>query len=359
MNSLVRTVLILSLGFIMLDGANAKDFANYKWKRIQDLSGLWKFEIGDNPAWADTDYDDSRWETIFVPSSWEDEGFPGYDGFAWYRLNFTISSRHKDEQLALFMGYIDDADQVFINGKLVNFEGGMPSYRYVETAYHINRIYAIPPKYLNFDGDNVIAVRVYDNYHAGGIVSGRIGIYSVQSPIDLNINLSGYWKFRTGDLEQWKEPNYNDNNWDEIIVPAIWESQGFWDYNGLAWYRKTFVLPGSFEGSKVILLLGKIDDFDETFINGHLIGKKGRIREGINIGDLEDCYQEIRAYFIPPDYLNYGSKNVIAVRVYDGFIKGGIYEGPIGIVTRSRYLAWWSEVRATKSKSVFEMLFGN
>jgi len=99
------------------------------------------------------------------------------------------------------------------------------------------------------------------------------------------------------------------------------------------------------------LLLGKIDDYDETFLNGERIGRKGRITDGRDRSNLGDTYQEIRAYYIPEYLLNYGSRNLISVRVYDGFMHGGIYEGPIGIVTRERYRSWWERVKDDRPKS--------
>jgi sialate O-acetylesterase len=109
------------------------------------------------------------------------------------------------------------------------------------------------------------------------------------------------------------------------------------------------------------LLLGKIDDYDETYINGRRIGRTGKPVNDWGRGNLGDHYLELRAYFIPKDYLNYDNFNQIAVRVFDGFIKGGIYEGPVGIVTRKKYLSWWEEVKQPRfrPKGFFDFLFGN
>lgn len=62
------------------------------------LDGPWKFHIGDNPQWADPNFDDSQWETVdltprpgvadpftrnpkYVPG-WTMQGHPGYWGYA-------------------------------------------------------------------------------------------------------------------------------------------------------------------------------------------------------------------------------------------------------------------------------------
>ncbi|MEJ2495328.1 MAG: hypothetical protein P8Y79_13480 [Ignavibacteriaceae bacterium] len=36
-----------------------------------------------------------------------------------------------------------------------------------------------------------------------------------------------------------------------------------------------------------------------------------------------------------------GEENVISVRVYDGMVDGGIYDGPIGLITQEEYTAYW------------------
>ena len=64
----------------------------------------------------------------------------------------------------------------------------------------------------------------------------------------------------------------DDNYWKEIFVPAYWEVQGYKNYDGFAWYRKSFVLPEKYSGIKLVLMLGMIDDIDQTYINGTLIG---------------------------------------------------------------------------------------
>ena len=64
-------------------------------RRVVSLTGMWKFEIGDNPKFSERGFDDSKWEKIRVPGTWENQGFPGYDGYAWYRRSFHTSPEHR------------------------------------------------------------------------------------------------------------------------------------------------------------------------------------------------------------------------------------------------------------------------
>ena len=66
---------------------------------------------------------------------------------------------------------------------------------------------------------------------------------------------------------------------------------------------------------------------------------------------------EYRAYRLTNSFINYGSMNLLAVRVYDGLVTGGIYRGPVGIVTEDNYQRWQDKPR--KKKGFFERLWGD
>jgi Glycosyl hydrolases family 2, sugar binding domain len=322
-----------------MPGVNDKNYIN--------LEGNWRFSIGDDTIWSSPDFDDRDWEKIKVPSAWEDQGFHGYNGYAWYRKTFEVPKELLGSNFILNAGYIDDVDQTFINGKLVGLSGGFPpQYR---TAYDAHREYFVSKDLLK-EGKNIIAIRVYDAQLEGGIIRGAVGLsptksdFRMMTDLDLDINLSGMWKFKTGDVNEWKNKNYDDVQWKEIFVPAFWEVQGYKDYDGFAWYRKTFILPEKFTGHKMILMLGKIDDIDQTFVNGQLVGSIGDWNFDLvptNFNQNSE-WETIRNYYIPDNILQPGKENTISVRVYDGFIDGGIYQGPIGLITQEKYLKYWN-----------------
>ncbi len=152
----------------------------------------------------------------------------------------------------------------------------------------------------------------------------------------------GRWKFRTGDDLSRKDIGFSDIDWIEIFVPAKWEDQGFRDYDGFAWYRKTFTCNINSVDDNLILVMGKIDDIDQVYLNGVLIGSTGGFADknkNMYITGLE--WQAFRGYYFPSGLLKKNQKNVIAVRVYDAGGDGGIYEGPVGLITQSKYIEYW------------------
>ena len=308
-------------------------------QRIENLEGRWKFSIGEREEWVEYNFNDENWENIYVPEPWEEQGFHGYNGFATYRKNFYLNEDHEGLMLYLGLGYIDDVDEVFINGFKIGSTGSFPPN--YETAYNAKRFYAIPEDVLNYNGKNVIAVVVYDSHQHGGIVGGDIGIFTTKYAMKVDVSLQGKWKFHTRDDMDWAKKEYNDSDWEEIFVPGKWEDQGYRNYDGYAWYRRTVNYTKDL-GDYVVLLLGKIDDVDQVFINGHLIGSTGNLVSGeswrVNTGWE---HREFRGYYIPKGLLKQNQENIIAVRVYDSGGIGGIYEGPAGLITQDNYIDFW------------------
>lgn len=312
--------------------------------RLINLKGSWKFSIGEREEWVDPNYDDSSWESIFVPSSWEDQGFYGYNGFAFYRKEFTVSSEHQGKALFIKLGYIDDVDEVYVNGKKIGSTGSFPPH--YQTAYNSRREYYLPENVIHFDKRNVIAVKIYDSQQEGGILDGDIGIYTSKYDMKLSINLQGEWKFKIGDELERSAENFNDANWDNIFVPAKWEDMGYRDYDGYAWYRKTFTFSlNTTNETNMVIVMGKIDDLDQVYLNGELIGSTGQFSdlEGRSL-NTNGQHEAWRGYYVPVSKFKRG-KNVIAVRVYDARGGGGIYEGPIGIVPQTKYIQYWNNIR--------------
>lgn len=355
-------LILLALTFTLVLSSNS--FAE-KWERLLNLRGTWKFSIGDDKKWSQQKYDDSNWDEIRVPSLWEDQGFYGYDGFAWYRKTFNVPSAVLKQNMYLALGYIDDVDEVYLNGTRIGLSGTFPPE--YETAYNAFRRYPIPSGLLKLN-NNVISVRVYDAEMGGGITSGDVGLYTLQGAMQVDINLEGEWKFKTGNDDKWKAKDFNDNSWGSVLVPALWETQGYQDYDGFAWYRKEVHIPENLRNKKLVLVMGKIDDIDEVYINGKLIGSTGNMKEiegevrgsaDIHPGLVNhgDEYSRFRGYYLPENAFNINAKNVIAVKVFDGYIGGGIYQGPIGIITQDKYRKYW-HAQKKSSKNMWDLFFG-
>ncbi len=173
----ILLIIVLIISYSLPSFSN--DFDN-PMHVIVNLSGKWKFKIGDNKAWAAEKLNLDEWEDIKVPSSWENQGFPGYDGYAWYRTEFTLGTEYSNSTLQLLLGYIDDVDEVFLNGVKIGQKGSFPPSFW--TAYNSERNYQMPAGVIKYNQKNTLAIRVYDAQLDGGILHGNIGIYAKNQP---------------------------------------------------------------------------------------------------------------------------------------------------------------------------------
>ena len=308
------------------------------WDTLVDLAGDWGFRIGDDPAWARAEVSDAGWSRLAAPGTWEDGGYHGYDGFAWYRTAFELSpeaaERARRGPASLHLGRIDDADEVWVNGLFVGRGGRMPRDRYA-TGLFAFRSYPLPPDVLRA-GRNTVAVRVYDGGLEGGILHGplALAVPTLQNPAGVrpDVDLSGWWRLRLGDDLAYAEPEARVAAWDSLRVPGTFEAQGH-RYDGLAWLRTEVELSASEAGDEMLLVLGAVDDLDQAYVNGVLVGATGDLEARAIAGDE---WQRERVYRVPAGLLRAG-RNVVAVRLYDGLFDGGITAGPVGLMRPKTY----------------------
>jgi alpha-galactosidase len=152
--------------------------------------------------------------------------------------------------------------------------------------------------------------------------------------------LDAGWKFATGDDPSYAQPGFDDGAWSAIRVDRIWEEQGYAKLDGYAWFRLKVTIPAGLRDRAHLrdglrIALGKINNFDQTYLNGQLIGVNGKtvpagtaaddayIKAAAGLWDAE------RVYTLAPDdpRIRWGEDNVLAVRVYDEGGQGGLWSG--------------------------------
>ena len=139
--------------------------------RVQPLAVEWRFQPGDDPAWARPDFDDRAWPVLRVPGSWRRQGFEDVFGLAWYRL--TVPSRWSaDEILGVTLGKIDSSYEVYAGGRKLGGIGGLPPAPRMEYDRHAT--YSIPPAARNADGSVTIALRVWRNPEKVSTAAGPV-----------------------------------------------------------------------------------------------------------------------------------------------------------------------------------------
>ena len=139
-----------------------------------------KFHLGDDPAWSAATFDDGAWQTLSLEKDWVEQGLKNPDAYAWYRIRLTIPSSLKKgvtDGIVLDLGPIDDTDETWLNGHFVGKTGSNPEdpdgY---SSAWTTPRRYLVDPKWVRWDKENVIAVRVYNGGDPGGFYARGVRV---------------------------------------------------------------------------------------------------------------------------------------------------------------------------------------
>jgi phosphoserine phosphatase RsbU/P len=109
---------------------------------IVSLNGLWRFHTGDNPAWADPNFDDSGWSLLKSDRDWGQQGYKGYSGMGWYRFQILVPARV--EHISFALPQIETSYEVFSDGVLIGSYGKMPPHSEIDYFGWDNLLYKIP-----------------------------------------------------------------------------------------------------------------------------------------------------------------------------------------------------------------------
>jgi hypothetical protein len=159
-------------------GQSAPLVVNGLGRMTLSVDGVWQFQTGDDIAWASPAFDDSAWQPIQVGRSWEGQGHRDYTGFAWYRRHVVVpGGTPANQDISLFLRGVQDAAEVYWNGRLIGSYGKVPPHP-VWYAAGSPQAYSLGPAQ-----SGVLAIRVwsapivYLNYpEQGGLwATPRIG----------------------------------------------------------------------------------------------------------------------------------------------------------------------------------------
>lgn len=157
-----------------------KSGGNFHPRKTTDL-GL----TGEN-KWFDSSYQPRNWRNINIPGYWEDQGVKDLNGVVWYRKEIEVPAAMTGKPARVFLGRIVDADELYINGKIV----GHTTYLYPQ------RRYSVPPDVLK-PGKNLFVIRVSNTAGKGGFVPDKP--YCIFSGSD-TIDLKGTWEYKVGEV---------------------------------------------------------------------------------------------------------------------------------------------------------------
>ena len=116
---------------------------------------------------------------------------------------------------------------------------------------------------------------------------------------------------------QWATSDWDDSAWPSFVPTGSWDESGMADlkdFDGIVWFRNTVDLTEDQARTANQLLLGPIDRYDSTWVNGVEVGS----------GAISWAWRE---YDVPPGVFKAG-RNVIAVRAMNSSEGGGMSGNP-------------------------------
>ncbi len=162
MNTVKRSIKISIILLVSLVVMSCSNTAETKAPPIpdQDFNEDWLFFKGSVDSGENVTLDDSNWRKLTLPHDWAIEGpfKKGSDlrtgglpvhGVGWYRKHFNIDKSHQNKQISIEFDGAMNNSKVWLNGTYI----GERPFGYIGFEFDLT-------PYINFGGDNVIAVQL-------------------------------------------------------------------------------------------------------------------------------------------------------------------------------------------------------
>jgi hypothetical protein len=186
------------------------------------------------------------------------------------------------------------------------------------------------------------------------IFSLKISLLFGQVSFGESQKINDRWKFNKGDSEQAAQKAFDDSKWRLLDLPHDWSVEGPYSPGfasatgylpgGVAWYRKSLIIPQNRQGQKVYIYFEGIYRDGSVFVNGHFVGMR------------PNGYASYM-YDITP-WLQFGDENTIAVRVDHSktvdsrwYTGSGIYRDVFLVYANPVHIAQWGIFFQTSIKN--------
>jgi two-component system, NtrC family, sensor kinase len=241
---------------------------------VTSLAKDWKYKVGDNPEWANPDFDDSSWQSFSDPNLYNKaiQKKTKNTNIIWYRKRISIDSTITQKLIA----YVSQsgASEIYLDGELLHSLGKVS----------INRDSIIPKKLVDVplafpmekDKDLVLAVRFADIKKKNLFFQENTGNLTIRLQKEDFADLAhqNSWRFHAGDNLNWANPDFDDSGWmfykpSGLTCPipdSLWQGYG--------WFRLKFAIDSAIYEKAThmyFIALGAA----EIYLDGKLIHKYG------------------------------------------------------------------------------------
>jgi glycosidase len=147
------------------------------------------------------------------------------------------------------------------------------------------------------------------------------------------IELSDHWLYTptpppATEAAGYLQGRFEAGKWQPTAVPSRRATGDDRLHNrvGEFYYRREFLCPAHWPDEEMVFVLGAADDFDETYLNGTMIGATGL--------ETPHHWETARVYRFPARLLHRGQANTLLIKVTNAAFDGGL-DGPavLGLAT--------------------------
>ena len=154
-----------------------------------NLHGSWKYHPGDNPEWANPNFDDTGWEstnTLMFRSELPDSG---WEGIGWFRLRLSIpDERLWHMPLALHVKFQVGASEIYLDGGLIYKFGTVGTREGEEKPY-----WKRDPQVISFSSqtEHLIAIRYsnFSSYQLTPMLGFSLSLSPLNDSIEDRVNI--------------------------------------------------------------------------------------------------------------------------------------------------------------------------
>jgi sialate O-acetylesterase len=179
-------------------GYEAKAWTAQRWADVRDLGAdgrsvpsVFPADPGSAVDWQSANLDDSSWDKITLPATWQSTG-EKYSGVFWFRHTVNLPADWAGRELELHLGAVDKQDVTYVNG----VEIGRTGTGFEDRHWDKPRVYRVPAA-LTAGGKLVISVRAYSFIYDGGLIGpAREMNLRPAGEAGEGVSLAGEWRFR-------------------------------------------------------------------------------------------------------------------------------------------------------------------
>ncbi|AHM60759.1 hypothetical protein D770_12525 [Flammeovirgaceae bacterium 311] len=175
--------------------------------------------------WFSPATDITAWKSMELPVEFGDTELGKADGIVWFSRDVEVPASLAGEEAQLSLGVIDDADETYVNGKLVGSTD----------VWNVDRLYELAPGVL-VAGKNRITIKVTDRASLGGIRGTPDQLYLRAD--GQKIPLNGQWKYKPAALStDFNIQNFSPNQYPSELYNAMIAPLHNFAIKGAIWYQ--------------------------------------------------------------------------------------------------------------------------